>query len=111
MRAGHLRHRITVQQAATAPNAYGEPIATWSTYLTAWASIEPASGREYQAAATQQQAVTHKVRMRYRDGVTPEMRIKFTDRTSTDRYFDIESVIEPQVRGVELVLMCREQLA
>ena len=110
MRAGKLRHRITIQQKAETLNAYGEPIYTWSTKAKVWASIEPASGREYIEGGRQAQDVTHQVTMRHQTGITPEMRVSFVDRTNSTRTFDIERVLEPLVRGVELQLMCRENV-
>ena len=103
-----MRHRITIQSVTRTPNAYGEPVETFATFLSCWASIEPLQGQEYQAAATAQDAVTHRIWMRHQDGVKPNMRVKFADRTSTARYYDIEAVIEPMTLGESLQLMCRE---
>lgn len=105
MRSGPLRHRIRIQNKTVTQNEYGEEEATWNTFVRAWASVEPLLGRQYLEARAQAQSVSHKVRMRYRDGVTPEMRVLFKGRV-----FDIESVLNVQERGEELVLMCREMV-
>ena len=110
MRAGKLRKRFTIQSKTPAQAADGQPVYTWGTFLTVWGSIERAQGREYLESTTQAQAVTHKVTVRYQDGITPEMRIAFTDRASTTRYYDIEAVLEPEIYGKELTLMCREMV-
>lgn len=110
MRAGRLRKRITIQNKAAVVNADGQPVYTWGTYLTVWASIEPATGKEYAEASTQAQSVMHKVTVRYQDGITPEMRVAFTDREGTTRIYDIEAVLEPEIYGKELALMCREMV-
>jgi SPP1 family predicted phage head-tail adaptor len=110
MRAGKLRKRVVIQSKTPAQAADGQPVYTWGTYATVWASIEPATGREYLESTTQAQAVMHKVTIRYRDGITPEMRLAFTDRESSTRYFDIEAVLEPEIYGKELQLMCREMV-
>lgn len=108
MRAGRLRNRIAVQSKTATQNAAGEPVYTWATLYNAWASIEPTSGRESVSGTAPVQEVTHRVEMRYRDGVTPEMRISWTDRTETTRIYDIESVIEPFQRGERLQLLVKE---
>jgi len=108
MRAGLLRNRITIQQKTASQNAAGEPIYTWSTLYTAWASIEPMSARESVSGTAPIQEVTHKIEMRYRDSVSPEMRVSWTDRTGAAKVFDIESVIEPFSRGERLQLLVKE---
>ncbi|MBO8183770.1 MAG: phage head closure protein, partial [Archaeoglobus sp.] len=47
MRAGELRHRITIQQMQDTQNEYGEPTKEWVDAATVWASIEGLRGREY----------------------------------------------------------------
>ncbi len=103
MRGGRLRHQVTVQQATHAQDAYGATTETWSTYVQAWAGVEPIRGTErFEAAKNQAQADT-KIVMRYRSGITPAMRVLFGSRI-----FDIQSVIEPNTRRRELHLMCKE---
>jgi head-tail adaptor len=47
MRAGQLRHLVTLQSRSTTPDTYGEPAQTWSNlHADQPASIEPLSGRE-----------------------------------------------------------------
>jgi SPP1 family predicted phage head-tail adaptor len=104
--AGKLRHRVTVQHlVAGSPQqtASGQPDTSWQEFMTVWASIEPLNGRELFAAQEHHAEVTHRVRMRYHDGITPLMRVKFGDR-----YFGIFSVIDLELRGRELQLMCSE---
>lgn len=112
MRAGLLRQRITIQQKTLTKNDYGEPIATWSDLYSVWASISPRAGREYiEGGGIQAQDQTYTVEMRYQKSVTPEMRVKFTDpRTNSVRYFDIEAVKEPFIRGMSLMLDVRENV-
>lgn len=105
MRAGRLRHRITIEEKTVTQDAFGEPDATWSTYVKAWARVTPLTGREYMEAQAQSQSVSHEVRMRHRDGVTPEMRM-----VHGGRVFDIEAVLNEEERDRELILMCREMV-
>jgi len=81
MRAGTLRHRITIQQATTSPDAAGQPIATWSD----WLPNEPAEVLETAGAETVRgvqvsATATHVVRVRFRDGYGEQLRIVWGTR-------------------------------
>lgn len=106
MTAGRLRHRITIQEPVTARNGFNEAITTWVTVATVWASVEPISGREFFAAEHVQSEITHRIRVRYRAGIAPTMRVVFNGR-----YLMIESVINYGERNTDLQLMCREMAA
>lgn len=106
MQAGRLRHRITIQEPVTAHNGFNEAITTWVTVATVWASVEPISGREFFAAEHVQSEITHRVRVRYRAGIAPTMRVVFDGR-----HLMIEAVINYGERGTDLQLMCREMAA
>ena len=110
MRAGFLRHRLEFQDKSVARDAYGAETITWGESFTVWGSVEPYLGREYLQAKQQQAEVSHRVRIRYRSGVKPTMRIK-VDLDSRDAfYLQIMNVIEPFVHGTDLQLMCREEI-
>lgn len=108
MRAGKLRHRITLQSLADgqeAPFPSGAPDQYWEDSLTVSASINPLAGRELFAAQQYNSEVTHSIRMRYRTGVTDRMRVKFGARLFTLHY--IRNIDE---RNVEFELLCSEGL-
>ena len=105
MQAGKMRHRITIQQATTAADTYGQPIETWSTYAERWASIEPIRGREYWDAHQVNAEVTTRIRIRSLSGVTPKMRVSWNSQI-----FDIVSVIHVEQRNRETQLMCTERV-
>lgn len=106
MQAGKLRHRVTIQEPVVARNGFNEAITTWVTVATVWASVEPISGREFFAAEHVQSEITHRIRVRYRAGIAPTMRVVFNGR-----YLMIESVINYGERNTDLQLMCREMAA
>lgn len=103
MRAGRLRHKVTVQQVAHAQDDYGETTETWSEFIESWASIEPLRGREYHDASLTQGEVDTRIVMRYREGILPTMRVLFGSRV-----FDIQTVINVNTRHREIHLMCKE---
>jgi SPP1 family predicted phage head-tail adaptor len=105
VKIGKLRHWITIEQVVETQDFDGSVIETWSTFAAVQASIEPISGREYFAAQSTQADVTHRISLRYLEGVIPKMRVKYGLRI-----FDILSVINVNERNRELQLMCRESI-
>ena len=103
MRLGPLNKRITLQSPKTGRDAFGQPLTGWDDVATVWASVEPISGRELLAAQQMQGEVTHRVRLRYRAGITTAQRILFGARV-----FDIQSVINPREQGASLELLAKE---
>lgn len=79
----------------------GASAATWSDLATVWMSIEPLRGRELFAAQEHFAEVTARIRIRYRDDVTAEMRV-----SHEGVIYAIGAVIDPELRHRELELMC-----
>lgn len=105
MRAGWLRHRVALQSKTSAISAIGEPVDTWATYATVWASVEPQRAREYVAAQSEQGRGNWVIKLRYRNDVSRLHRAVWNGHT-----LEIESVISPFERGRDLELVCREVL-
>lgn len=103
MRAGVLRHRVTVQRQVITRNAIGEAVRGWEDLATVWAGILPISGREFWAASQVNATTTHRVIMRALDGIDTSCRIVFGAR-----YFGVDAVINPAERGQRIELMCTE---
>jgi SPP1 family predicted phage head-tail adaptor len=103
---GNLRHRITFQVQTETQNDYGEEIKEWVDVVTVWASIKPISAKEFFAAEKTNSEVSHKINMRYNHElkITPDMRIKFNDRS----FELIGPPINFQERNIELQLLCKE---
>lgn len=101
---GELRNRITIQQLAEVLDEFKTPKdSEWQDVATVWASIEPLSGREYLLANNVNSETKSRIRIRYRQGITTGMRIKYKDRL-----FDIQSVADIEERHVAMELMCSE---
>lgn len=105
MRAGELRHRVTIQEKQVTHDAEGLSQETWVDVLEARAAIDYLSGREYWSAQAVNAEVSVRVRMRYRQGIVPQMRVAYRGRI----FLDILAVI-PAERDRELQLMCRESV-
>ena len=98
MNPAQLRHRIKFQVQDLEQDKE-----IWNDVLTTWANINPISGKEYYSAETINSDLTHKIRLRYRKGLTPDMRVIYNDRI-----FYIISVINEYEKNTMLQLMCRE---
>jgi SPP1 family predicted phage head-tail adaptor len=105
--SANLRHRVRLQQRASARDALGqEDPAAWTDAIVAWADIQPAAGRSQLAGEAQASPVTHTVTIRYRPGVTARMRVLYGTRI-----FEIDSVIDVEERHFWLELLCTEGMA
>lgn len=105
MRAGPLRHRVTIQDKSVTQNEYGEEVITWTELVTLWASVEPLRGREFIEVTQWQADVSTRIRTRFYSGVSPEMRAVHDSRT-----YEIVHVINPLEIPREMELMCREAI-
>lgn len=103
--AGRLRHRVAIQSATEAQNDLGEVEKTWATTATVWGAVEPLTGRELWQAQQVSAEITHRVRMRYRSGLTPKNRILFGSRI-----LEINAILNPEERNIDLELLCREKV-
>lgn len=102
MQAGRLRHSVIIQQPSYgAEGTYGGKILTWSTFATVNAAIVPMRGNKLFSAQSAQSKVDTEIYIRYLSGVTASMRVVFGST-----YYDINAVIDKEMRGVEMLLMC-----
>lgn len=106
MRAGRLRHRVHLQRRVDGFDGHGQPSASWVTHMTTWASVEPLAGRELLAAMEAGAKVSHRIRLRWRDGILPVDRVVHRGRA-----LEVESVIDVDERRTELMLMAQERVA
>ena len=102
MRAGKLRQRVTIQDKSVAQNTYGEEVITWTDFAIVWAAVEPLRGREFMEGKQITAEVSTRIRIRYRSGILPEMRVEFGSI-----YYDIHSIIHVEEREREIHLMCQ----
>jgi SPP1 family predicted phage head-tail adaptor len=106
MRAGKLRHLVTVQEELEDQSSMtGAVTKYWATIATVYASVDPMLGRELQRAMAERAELTYAIRLRYMPGLTPRNRILYDGRT-----FNIRSVVDVEERHRELVVTCTEGL-
>ena len=106
MRAGELRHKITIQQLTETPrDSVGAPARTWTTFAACNAEVNPLRGVEAFQAQQRYPTVDHQMRLRHLAGVTAKMRVSFDSRI-----FDIKGVLRGKgERRIETILMTQEQ--
>lgn len=99
-----LRKLVTVEQpGATTVGAGGQIERSYSTLATVFASIEPINAREYFQAEQVHSEITHRITLRYLNGISPKCRIVFGSRT-----FDVEAVLNTDERNYQHTLLCKE---
>jgi SPP1 family predicted phage head-tail adaptor len=98
-----LRQRITLQKKLITKDPEGIPMDIWQDIATIWAAIEPLRGREYFQAATVQSQNMIRFTIRYRKGITSEIRILYDSK-----FYDIQSVIDVNGCHQQLELMAKE---
>lgn len=113
MRASNLRRRVTIQTHDTSVDAIGQPVLTWSDYLTGVpADIEALAGRELIAAKTTAAEVTHRITVRYASALADPvavaaMRAVYVNAGVT-RYFNIRAAMNMDERNRQIDLLCAE---
>lgn len=106
--AGSLNKRITFQRKSTnLVDEDGFPIpeedAPYEDVVSVWAMAKTVSGREYhQAAATQNERTTRWI-IRYRKGLSEDMRILYDNRV-----FEIEAILPDDEARETLTVVCKE---
>lgn len=103
MRAGSLRHNITVQVATNTQDSMGSVTRTWATFKAVRASIQPIRGNESIAASQIVAEATHMIQIRYLAGLLPSMRILYGARI-----FQIKSAADVYMGHRMMELLCEE---
>ena len=83
MRAGNLRHRVSIEEQADTPDGIGGFSVAWTAISgmgSVPAAIWPLSSKEQLDAMKLESVATHKIRIRYRSGITSKNRIVFGSR-------------------------------
>lgn len=101
MRAGRLRHRITIKQRASGRDASGAPVDTYTDVCTVWAFVSILTGKERWAGEHTLNNYDAGVTIRYRPDLTEDMQVHFEGRV-----LDIKNIIDPIGNKSDMILMC-----
>ena len=105
MRAGELRHVVTIKRKVVTQDTYNQEVITWTTVATLRAKIETASGAEYTDVETAGASLAQQVTIRHYPGLAPTMRVYWGARV-----FEIEAVQEDNLNRATM-LMCSEVIS
>ncbi|MBD7967763.1 phage head closure protein [Paenibacillus gallinarum] len=92
MNPAKLNKRITLQKKVTGEDNSGYPTpgaGEWEEVISIYASRKPIRGREFFAAAAAQAENTVRFEIRYRSGITPDMRL-----VCEGRIYNITAVLD-----------------
>ncbi|MEZ5945214.1 MAG: phage head closure protein [Planctomycetaceae bacterium] len=102
MRAGLLRHPLTIQNRSVTRDDTGQELESWSDVATVWGRVEPLSGSERKHGAAIEAETTHRVTLRYTT-LSAADRLKLGERV-----LQIINILNTDERNIELVVMCKE---
>jgi len=102
IKAGMLNQRITVQAVQRVPDGGGGYDETWAELVTCWAKVEPLAGLERLTAAQQESTTDYRVTIRWREGLTAEMRVLWRGYT-----LDVNAIADAGPQAGFVVLDCR----
>ena len=100
---GQRGGRFTLEVPLESPDGFGGVIRTWQPGPLLWGAIEHLSARDRVAADKADAAVTHRITLPHRDGVSEAMRLLLGPRR-----FRIRSADDPDGTRRELVCLVEE---
>lgn len=101
---GDMRLLASLEAAARTPDEGGGAAIAWSQIAQVWCAVRPLSGAEDAATGRLVPTLRHEVWMRWRDGVSADMRL-----TLGGRVLAITAVMDPDGRRQFLRLACEEK--
>lgn len=106
--AGELSKKITLLKPYNFLDKSGAPTTAWYPICDVMAIIEPVSGREYWMASQSNREATVRFVIRYREGITDNMRIRYKAKDRCKIYEMTSVPINPNEENKYLQLMCNE---
>jgi SPP1 family predicted phage head-tail adaptor len=105
MEIGKLRHKVSLFQKTVTYDEIGQAVAGYTYFSTAWAAVEPLSFKEYLAAGSERASKMVRIKLRYLPNISADMRVVYEEHT-----YEILSVLDKELRHIELELLCEERL-
>ena len=100
---GARSRRFVLELPLDRPDGFGGVIRSYAPGPQLWGAMEMLSGAERVRADRPEQSLTHRITLRYRDGVTGAMRL-----TSGLRRFAIRAASDPDGSKRDLVCLVEE---
>lgn len=83
MEAGRLNQRITIEQLEQVKKASGQVVGEWKTLCTVWAQVECTDSKTIDGDGYTQHEGLYRFYIRWRRGLTANMRVKWNNRIFT----------------------------
>jgi SPP1 family predicted phage head-tail adaptor len=103
---GARARRFVLEMPLERPDGFGGIIRTYTSGPQIWGAIEMLSGSERVHADRPEQSLTHRITLRYREGLTGAMRL-----ASGPRRFTIRTASDPDGSKRDLVCLVEEMRA
>jgi SPP1 family predicted phage head-tail adaptor len=100
---GVMRQRLSLDAAVESTDDSGALQTTWSPRGDLWGQIAPASSGGRFVADRQEEAITHRILIRWRADVQSGMRFRLGERS-----FIVRSAFDPDERQRVLICRCEE---
>ncbi|AXF62407.1 head-tail adaptor protein [Leclercia sp. W6] len=109
MKAGRLRHRVTLQKPASGRLPSGQPATGWVDVASVRAEVADVSGRERIEGGAEVSSTTTRIWMRRYPGilVSTGWRAVHLPPTGNGEIYDIQSAISAE-NGTRLELLCEK---
>ncbi|HCT3326637.1 phage head closure protein [Proteus vulgaris] len=106
MKAGRLRHHITIQKAEKKRTPSGSVVTEWVNIAAVAAEVKAISGRELMASGMIMSEATIRIWLRYRADITTSHRVVYHKLNTVGDKFGIVAVI-PDTKNSLLELLCK----
>jgi len=108
MNAGRLSKKAVIQNVGSTTNEFGEVVeGDFVKFKDVWCSIIPVSGKESFLSNADFAKTTHKIKIRYIDGVNASQRLLWNTK-GKDRIFDFIGVVNIAERDEEIEIKAEE---
>ena len=101
MKAGLLRYRVEIIRRVKEKDSAGASVFAWRVLAKVWADVRHLSGRETMKHDVLSSSVRASVRIRWREDITPDMRVKIGGKP-----YAIRAVIPDAAKRVFVDLVC-----
>ena len=102
-RVGQLRHQVVIALRHDVPDAFTSLDAVYTVPRTVWAALLPVSGATWVGSQQIDSQITHRIAVRYLDGITSDHEV-----TCGARRFRIRRVSDWEERGRWTLMDCEE---
>ncbi len=108
MQFGKMRHVLEIQNFTIAKDAHGHPSRSYSTIATVRGTVNGQYGIESVVAERVESRAMYRVNIRYRNNVTPQMRLIWKSDCDGDKTLEIQYATDMQGSRRILTMLCME---